>query len=446
MAVWSRGLATSPRLWASAPKKGRAQGFVKNTSEQGPALYRKAKRITPGTLYKKWEDTIHTGKFGRSGKVVELLRFKTRNISECLNKIVRFSDSQRQTMAHLGSFHKGQFRELFPYTYSLVRESTTQRLLELLENVEDNVSRKLILTGEPGVGKSTLLAQAHSYASDNQFIIIHVSYPDLFLNGRTPYVYRQTLNSFAQPSYLKKLMDKITKANNLEHFEQIKLKNEYKFVNANPQDSGIRAYINLKKEKNTLLDLLRVKTSPQNRGELFDAFIKELSLQDQYPVLFSVDNFSKILTTSFTEYKNVKNRPLFMLELQMGKCIMDIVAGNIAFPHKKSFVLLATSGSDRTNRTLPLALGKTDADPYISRYHCEPLYVELLKKGNVQEFEVTKLGKDEVATLIEFYLQSDLFLHKDLSKTKEELVNEKYFLSGNGNPRELLKSIVLMPK
>ena len=83
-------------------------------------------------------------------------------------------------------------------------------------------------------------------------------------------------------------------------------------------------------------------------------------------------------------------------------------------------------------------------DRYITRYHYEPVLAEQLLKGGVQEFEVAKLDKEEVKQLLEFYLKSEIVLDRDAQeKTLEQLVDEKYCLSGNGNPRELLKSIIL---
>ena len=70
--------------------------------------------------------------------------------------------------------------------------------------------------------------------------------------------------------------------------------------------------------------------------------------------------------------------------------------------------------------------------------------MKLLQKGNVTEFEVPKLNKQEVNELIEYYKKSNVLLDKDVTGKKwDNLVDEKYFISGNGNPRELLRSLVL---
>ena len=192
--------------------------------------------------------------------------------------------------------------------------------------------------------------------------------------------------------------------------------------------------------------MLNIKAPSRNRGAVFDALIKELTTQTKIPVYFTVDNFSHLLTTPFTAYKDTSNKNIHLLKFQIGQSIFDLVSGDLKFAAKNSCVVLATSGSDRTNRTLPIGLNKLPHDPYLTRYHYEPLLAEKLLKGKCEEFEVAKLSKIEVAKLIEFYQKAGILLEKDLqNKSLEQLTEEKYFLSGNGNPRELLKSIALYP-
>lgn len=422
---------------AAAPTRGKAQGFAKKNGNAA-AKYT-AKKITPGTLYKKWSPTMATSKLKQNAIPVETPVFKPTNISSTINQVSSFSNKQYQLLYRLGSFKQNQFNELFPRPVALVREKTTKKLFDLLKT---SSNKKFILTGESGVGKSVLLAQLHALALEEKGIIITISQPDLFLNGRNDFFYDD--KQYVQPMYLKKLLTKILKSNDPEILASIPLTKDYKFSNASPKDSAIKKFVTLSRSKNSLLDLVSVNTTPRNRGELFESVICELSAQSKAPVFFTVDNFSRILTGPFSAYKDVENKSIHVLELQIAKTIMSIVDGTIKFPHKQSSVVLATSGVDRTNRTLPIGLGKMAHDPYITRYHYEPVLAEQLLKGGVQEFEVAKLDKEEVKQLLEFYLKSEIVLDRDAQeKTLEQLVDEKYCLSGNGNPRELLKSIIL---
>ncbi|CCD26651.1 mitochondrial 37S ribosomal protein mS29 NDAI_0I00820 [Naumovozyma dairenensis CBS 421] len=440
-----RKLSVTAIAKAGPPPKGKAQGFSRKTtgSSSGSSNSKRPapKRIGSGTLYKKWIDTIHTAGFNKNAEAVELPIFQTKKLDSYLNTVVSYSNDQYKALTHLGAFKKNQYNELFPKPISLIRKDSTEKFINLLKESKD---RKYILTGEPGVGKSVLLSQVQASAVDNNIISVHISYPELFLNGSNSYFYEESSNLYIQPMYLKKLIRKILKGNDPKLFQSLKLKNSYKLSNASPKDALSRPFVTLHPAKNSLFDLLNLKTQPRHLGEQFSAIISELTLQDTTPIYFTVDNFSRILTGAFSNYRNVENKQIYLLDLQLGKIIMDIVSGTVSFANPKSAVILSISGVDRTNRTLPIALNKLPHDPYITRYHYEPKFAELLQKGGVKEFQVSKLNKDEVRILLDFYLKSKIVLNRDVdNKSLEELTDEKYFLSGNGNPRELLKSVVL---
>lgn len=434
-----RQFSSCSLLKATSPSRGKAAGFAKKSSSGKGS----SKRVTPGSLYKNFSDTINTSGFNKNAIPVELPVFKpAEDINAVLNKVSSYSEPQYRTLFRLGSFKKNQHNELFPKPISLIRENTTNKLIDLLKTSKE---RKYIITGEPGVGKSVLMAQLHAYAFESKYIIINISNPDLFLNGRSDFFYNEGLNQYVQPMYLKKFLRKILKGNDPALLKSIKLKSDYKFSNGDPKDNAIKKNVTLVKEKNNLFDLLSIKTLPLNRGELFKAVITEVSKQENAPVLISVDNVSRLLTTSYSAYKNVENKNIFSLELQVPKFVMDSLSGDLSFKNKGSAVIMATSSEDRTNKTLPVGLGKIEEDSYIKGYHYESQYANMLKKGNVKEFSVPKLAKNEVRELIEFYLKSAVVPKNEyLSKTVEQITDEKYLLSGNGNPRELIRSIVFV--
>lgn len=420
---------------AASPARGKAQGFAKKVSG-GKAT---AKKITSGTLYKPWQQTVATANLNKSAIPVETPTFKPTEVNSLINKISSFSAKQYKLLYRLGSFKQNQLNELFPRPITLVREDTTNKLFSLLKS---SPNRKYLITGESGVGKSVLLSQVHALGVESKGVLINISYPELFLNGRNDFFYDDRW--YVQPMYLKKLITKILKSNDHNVLASVKVSNSYKFSNANPKDAATRKFTQIIEGKSTLLDLLSVKTSPRNRGDLFEAIISELASQSNVPVFFTVDNFSRILSEPFSAYKDSQNKNVHVLELQVGKIIMDIVSGKIQFPHSQSCVVMAISGVDRTNKTLPIGLSKLPHDPYCSQRHYDTKLSQLLLEGKVQEFNVNKLSKYEVEQLIDFYIKSEVVLDRDAQgKPFEQLVEEKYFLSGNGNPRELLKSLIL---
>ncbi|CAL9732991.1 small ribosomal subunit protein mS29 [Monosporozyma unispora] len=429
---------TSVATYAAAKPaaKGKAQGFSKASSGYvRPA----SKRITSATLYKNWTDTMHTAKLNKNAKEVNLPIFKPSKLDESLNKMSNFSPTQLKHLYHLGSFKKNQYRELFALPSSLIREDTIGKLISQINNSKG--SKRIIVTGEPGVGKSTLLAQLHAYAIDSNYLVLNIPYPELFLNGRNDFFLDETTQLYVQPMYLKKLLSKILKGNDEKVLSSLKLQKDHKFSFTT---LGGTKNVELKKGESTVLDLLKSNVNANIRGLQFKTLIEELFAQKEVPILFTVDNFSRVLTRSFTDYRDTENRLILTLKFQITDIIMSIVSGKIKFANPKSSFVGAISGSDRTNKTLPVGLNKIEEDVYIKKYHYDPSYANLLKQGKVEEFELSKMSKEDVKRLLDFYTDCDIIPTKELqNKTLDQLTDEKFFISGNGNPRELLKSITL---
>ncbi|AET37938.1 mitochondrial 37S ribosomal protein mS29 Ecym_2189 [Eremothecium cymbalariae DBVPG len=420
------------RILTAAGKKTPKQGFSRNKTLNSKSA---AKKVS-GSFHKRWRAVVSTSGFNKTATAAALPEFTHKHIK---NEVASYTETQLKGLYRLGAFKPDQMNELFQRPISLVRDESTKKLFQQIDSAKN---KKFIITGEPGVGKSTLLAQALALGIDKKALIIHLSHPDRFLNGTNDYYYDG--KQYVQPMYLRDLLKKTFHLNNAETLKSIPLSKEYKFK-TNNADGGVKS-ITLSSKENTLMDLLNFTAAPRSRAAHFGAVIHEISTQSLFPVFFTVDNFSRILTTPFTAYKNVENKNIHLLEFQLGKFIMDVVSGAVKFRHSGSCVLLATSGIDRTNRTLPIGLGKLPHDHYLTRYHYEPIFAELMQKGGVQEFKVEKMSKEDLKKLLDFYIKSNILLNKELNeKTFDQLVDEKYFISGNGNPRELLKCIALNP-
>lgn len=431
--IQARNFSNGTAMQAAAKKK--APGFSKAQS----GGKKTTKRVTAGSMYKRWQPAVATANLHKNATFVDLPIFNPQKMKGF--EVNSFSEHQLQLLYRLGSFRQNQFNELFTRPVSLVRDSTTKKLFDTLEK---STSKRIVITGEPGVGKTTLLAQLHAQALEKKALVFSISNSEILTNGRTDFFAEG--EKYIQPMLVKKLLTKFAKSNSKELLQSITLSDNYKLVHSEGKDLSVKRNVNLTKGKSTLSDLLNIKAPSRNRGAVFDALIKELTTQTKIPVYFTVDNFSHLLTTPFTAYKDTSNKNIHLLKFQIGQSIFDLVSGDLKFAAKNSCVVLAISGSDRTNRTLPIGLNKLPHDPYLTRYHYEPLLAEKLLKGKCEEFEVAKLSKTEVAKLIDFYQKAGILLEKDLqNKTLEQLTEEKYFLSGNGNPRELLKSIALYP-
>lgn len=430
------------------PAKGRGQSFSGPRS-RGAGQKKESRKNVRASMFRNWKDTVQTAQLQRTAVNLSSLEITPSNIdsikeiTSSLNKVVQFSDKQYKILRHLGSFKKDQFNELFQNPVSLIRKDTTLKMIDLLTKSTD---KNFIITGESGVGKSVLLSHVQAYASSNDYIIINVSYPRLFLDGLNDFFYDPDLKSYVQPMFLKNLITKIVKSNNSKLLTSIKLKNDYKFLGIISQLSSTTKTFHFKKDESNLLDLLSLKIQPRHRGQLFNAIISELMQQSEIPILFTIDNFSYMLTNSYSKYKNTSGKLIPLLDLQVGKLLMDIVRGKIKSSNPNSATVLAISSVDRTNQTLPVGLEKMKEDIYTKRYHYDSEFANILKEGKIQEFHVPKLTKEEVKELINFYSKAGIIHDRDTKKDDEdisELVDRKYILSGNGNPRELLKSLVL---
>lgn len=400
-----------------------------------------SKKISKSSFYKNWFDTIKSGRFNSNttDKGVLLPKFDVDKLDSLKGKLTTYTDHQSECLQRLGSFRPNQFRELFPTPMSLVRESTILRLVHKLTDLDSN-ERKFVLTGEPGVGKSTTLAQLQAWALDKKYLLISLSYPRLIMDGLNDFQYNEISKLYEQPMFLKKHIGSIKNANDPKILKSIVLQNDYSFTKTDLTETNI---IDLHKDKNTLFDLLSVKPNANLLGTQYEGIMTEIYSQREIPILYTVDNFSYILTNSYTKYCDTEGKSIPALRFQIVDKFMKLISGQTKLVNPLSAIITSISGDDRTNHTLPVALGKKPLDPYITQPYLDQEYVKLLQMGSVKEFPIEKFHKDEVAALMEYCTKLQLPLSRDTGKTIDEIVNEKYFISGNGNCREIFKSMAL---
>ncbi|KAH3663474.1 hypothetical protein WICMUC_005913 [Wickerhamomyces mucosus] len=414
------------QLAASRPVKATAKGFKGNVSG-------KKNRKTAGS-FRFFEDHIHYTKNREEGTQLSNLEFFGNELHS--NKVVGFTEKQVQKLVQLGAFKKDQFNELFKVPITLLRNET-EIIHKFITSTQSTPSseNRICLLGERGIGKTTLLTQAQALALNNgNTIIIPISYALKLVDGTNDYFYDSKLGTYTQPMYLKKLLAKIEYVNK-ESLQKLSLSQDYTIDGISKDKASVKFT-----PKHSLLDLVKANVAGRQRGKVFQILINELLKQNKSSVLLTVDNFSALTSNPITAYRNIENKLIYTEEFQISKFIFQLTSGEISF--NQGGVLLATSSDDKPSITLKHGLGLIEADPYLKESEFSRQLAS--KLVGVKPIEVSKLSKENVSILIEKYIEAQAFNNFELeANSKEHLVNQKYVLSGNGNPLELLKSITL---
>lgn len=354
-----------------------------------------------------------------------------------VGQAVKFSRQSLGLLGRLGSLTRDNHSELVGEPMLI----TKPELVELKAVIDAGLrspssENQALITGGDGIGKSTLLAQAEVLIkSSPNHIIIPIKNSEMLVNGRKDYLYSKELDIFQQPMLVKALLKRMI-GSNAAALKSIKLTGSYAFQN----NTRAQTVVNFA-ENNTLYDLASFHPHQRHAGDVFDALIKELTVQTQCPVFLTVDDFNTLPAYASTVYRNFDNTPLHVSKLQLPLTIFKLINGDLKF--KKGGVILATS-RERFYRseTLHTIIGKKPFNPYFDKKKFDkPLY-DLLKSHNLKIIESSLLTRDNVGELVKKFKQFDAFNSEDASKPAERLTEEKFKLSGNGNPKQLLKSIV----
>ncbi len=376
-----------------------------------------------------WQNTVSHSNFSKNAPLVKIPTINPKALVP--NTVVSFGPSIRP-LTHFGAFKPNQRNELFRDRPSLVRQSTTLKVYNdfIKKGINTPSSEnRVCIWGDQGVGKSVLSSQTQSLAFLSGYIVLHFSKAEDLLTGFSDYAYDETKNIYYQPMFLNRWLRKIV-AGNKTILQSIKLSQPYSI-----KVSGASSLLTFTKN-DSLYKLFSDPKGKTYRREAFEIFWKELLIQDQYPVLLSVDNFNAFMEYSYTMYRNTENKHIYFNKFELPKLIFKILSGKQSF--KKGAVVVSTSSVFQSKHTLPVALGLEEFDPYFTKGQCDHKQVELL--SGVRSLEVKRLSKEETATLISYCRSASVFSPRSEEQEGNLTVDHRYMLSGNGNPRELLNS------
>lgn len=349
--------------------------------------------------------------------------------------VYKFSENASKSLTIFGSFKPTQRHELFKDHATLIRNDTSAALFDAIESgiSGSSQSNRICITGAKGVGKSSALAQAQAFAVEKGYVVIPVSRAFDLLSGNFDTAVNKrnkTSNIFLQPMYVKKLLKTIASGNK-EVLNTIKISKNYTFG-----DASTRSELKFNAGESTLYDLIK-RSNKEGHSEdvyIFDAFIDELSTQTIAPVLFTLDELNFFSYQPFALNRDINNNPIYHGNLQIPNTFLKFFSGERTF--QKGAIISSLSGAYGVSETLEVGLGHKDTP---KNYAKKTEYDEVLasKLKGVKSIEVKHLTYEETAALLEYYKNGQVFS----DELSEQFIQQKYFLSGNGNAQALIKSV-----
>lgn len=341
-------------------------------------------------------------------------------------RVFQYPVESSKRLAKLGSFQRGQGNELFKEHCVLLRQGISTKILESVEKGSEKSSKdnRLCIIGDSGVGKSSTLAQAHAFAAEKGYVVLAIPRAEDLIDGNSDALFSKKHNLFIQSMLAKRWMKKVARANK-QILSQIK-----------PSEAVIKSSGAFQPHSSSAMkSLYNFLIEGKNRRDAFEVlndFVTEVSNQSVAPVLLTMDNVNAITDRVFSVNRDTQNRPIKALDLQLPKIFFDFLSGERSLT--KGLVIAATSGKFSTSSTITAGLGLSEAPSYASRKEYD--YELAAQFKGVAPLEVQRLNQTEANALLDYFHASKLFSEE----LTDNLRHEKYFLSGNGNPRSLLKA------
>lgn len=350
--------------------------------------------------------------------------------------LFKYNDDLLQRLHYFGAFQKSQFNELTYDYVSVLRKETLQIVNDLKSNSPG--SKNFIITGNAGVGKSTVLSQVQSFLINqnlqktDQNIILNLNNPKKIIDGSFEISYNEKTQLYDQPILAKKFLIKNAAANKAL-FSKIPVTNTYSYM-GNVSNASTKDF-------KSLYDLIKLGCSKKNKKsiypQVFSDFLNELAaVKDQYSIYFTVDNFNCLTEKSTSSYKSTNFEDIPVEKLQFANFILNS-SNNSLFKG----VIYSTTDVCQVSSTLKVALKLATFDPFDKSFDesVSALLNEKLKVVNLKNFT-----KSETKQMVDWFLENGLIISNDQRDAVDQLVGEKFFLSGGGNPRELFKSCNLL--
>lgn len=443
--------ASSRRLFSTSHTSLAAATARKSFNKSN--TYDKSKNRKGSGNDKSWKDSILKNNYQRKAKDSPLIE-QLNDFNPNLNlKITKYPNEINRKLHIAGSFNPHQYNELYSQPLTLIRprEDAFVNAFYQKSLSSSSKSNRLIITGEQGVGKSTVLTHFQSQVLSSDSILLSIPYADALVDGSSDFKLNPQSNLYDQQMYSKKLLKKTLNLNK-ENLAKINLSKGYTLLNKNYKTSQTTLTTD-----NNLSDLLSSisNSNDVNATEIFKILIDELQSQSVLPVYLTVDNFTAFLQHGMTKYSNTSNNQIYFQKFTIADSIIALASGEKEF--KSGAVVLATHGHHKwkSNETLSVALGDSNADDLayakFNKFD-RKLANRLMLNNGLQKLQVSKFDIDETKSMVKHLWDFNL-IHNEFNAEVEmanlghdyfnKLSQRKYIVSGNGNGKLLLDSCVL---
>lgn len=393
-------------------KKEKAQGGKKKAKKGGMTHYR-------------FRDAVSVLSSDKQIQPLENLGIQPLDASDLLEQsIVTYEDNALPLMKASGLFLRYQHHELFEKPVTMVSNGTKSIVEPLVTDLDKNTkNNRHILIGEKGVGKSTLLAQAHALAMSkhkDNVVLLHFEQPEKIVDGSSDYLFNKSKNIYQQPMFTKRWIGK-TRFVNEKVFKKMPLSRDFEI-------STERSSFKLKKDTHTVYDFLFRSRDFAKVSSALDYFIEQLQHHsNKFPVLCTVDNFNGLLKETYTKYHHPNFKPIHVTEFEMGKLLLSLVNG--LTPFLKGAVIVAESKSLLNTKTLNVALKLEVYDPYHKKSEFDLKSANILLENNgLIVNKVSNLTPEEARSLVLFYRQMGALHIRDYP-TKEVITMPEEIIS-----------------
>lgn len=334
-------------------------------------------------------------------------------------KVFRYPSYAEECLRIFGSYRRGQKHELFKNHTTLIRENTSVPMAEAIKNGLKSSSKdnRFCLMGNKGTGKSTLLAQTQAFALQQGYVVIPVPRASELISGDNDAFYNEALKMHIQPMYVRRWMKRVAKGNE-KVLSQIPASD--KFSSGKKSASGAKS----------LYDVLIEGRKKPEACQIMDQVIAELAAQETAPVLFTMDDINIFCQNVYSENTDYDNQHIYHGDLQVPKTFLDYLSGAKSF--KRGAVVSAVNSSYKLNETIKAGLGFQEPTPYAKVERYDPTLASKFK--GVTPLTLQHYSQAETKTMLEYWISVGVIP----SELDQQLLNQKYFISGNGNPEALL--------